>query len=265
MGDTNNHIEDLWFPDGNIIIRVGERVCRVYKGFLATQSPVLADMFSFPQPDGADTVDGLPVVTFPDEPEEVLYWLKAMMVPGYFDMDRHRIYRDRLFAVLRLSHKYDVRHLRRRSLEYLAGLLPVNVKTFQDDRYTYDTIPGHYKAPLGFYPPVHAIAHEVGALWLIPGIIFKMHDVTSWDDPDEDKPDNMHELLMPLNATFLARMDRIPQLIARHFPADNFISLRKDCPRLRPEYDDEPSCDTQWYDLDRWLRGLHAHPLSFYN
>ncbi|TRM62121.1 hypothetical protein BD626DRAFT_67503 [Schizophyllum amplum] len=60
-----NHVPDLWFPDGNVIIRVGERICCVYKGFLATQSPVLSDMFSFPQPSLPIHI-GLPTVTFPD-------------------------------------------------------------------------------------------------------------------------------------------------------------------------------------------------------
>ncbi|TRM66475.1 hypothetical protein BD626DRAFT_565588 [Schizophyllum amplum] len=276
MGDTNNHVEDLWFPDGNIIIRVGERVgaervgervCRVYKGFFATQSPVLADMLSTLQTNGRDTVGGIPVVTFPDEREDVLHWLKAMLVPGYFDMDRNRIDPDKLLAVLRLSHKYDVHALRRRSLEYLAGFLPVDYQDFQSKHYAHNVMSRLDNAPLDFYPPIYAIAREIGALWLIPGIIYKMQNIMSGKT---SMLDAIHRLPMPLNASFVKRMDKVSRLITRCFPSSSFISIRQSCPRSPIDYydeydsDAEPSCGTQWYDLDFWLQRLHADPLRFY-
>ena len=75
--------QDLWFSDGSIVTRVGERICRVHQSILAVNLSFLADMHSIPQPGNAETFDGLPMMDFPDPPEEVLHWLKYMSLPGY--------------------------------------------------------------------------------------------------------------------------------------------------------------------------------------
>ena len=74
--------QDLWFSDESIVIRVGERICRVLQSILAVNLSFLADMLSIPQPGNAETFDGLPMMDFPD-PSEVLHWLKSMSLPGY--------------------------------------------------------------------------------------------------------------------------------------------------------------------------------------
>ena len=74
-------IEDLWFDDGDIRIAVGDQVCCVHRSALAEASPVLRDMFDFPQPPGDDP-SRPPLFTFPDRPDQVLHWLKAMLLPG---------------------------------------------------------------------------------------------------------------------------------------------------------------------------------------
>ncbi|TFK85584.1 hypothetical protein K466DRAFT_551810 [Polyporus arcularius HHB13444] len=42
--------EEFWFDDGTITLIAEDVEFRVYKGLLARLSPVLADMFSLPQP-----------------------------------------------------------------------------------------------------------------------------------------------------------------------------------------------------------------------
>ena len=74
-------IEDLWLDDGDIRIAVGDQVCCVHRSALAEASPVLRDMFAFPQPPGDDP-SRPPLFTFPDRPDQVLHWLKAMLLPG---------------------------------------------------------------------------------------------------------------------------------------------------------------------------------------
>ncbi|TRM66463.1 hypothetical protein BD626DRAFT_425846, partial [Schizophyllum amplum] len=171
MNLPENAEKDLWFPDGNVIIRAGERLCRVYKGFLTSQSPVLADMFSIPQPPDAQTIDGLPVVVFPDAPEEVLHWLKAMLSPESFEVYPVKIEMRKLFAVLRLSHKYDVQYLRQRALYHLStDLLTELETTFPLAGYPQDSsvLNGSYLQYHEFLLDVVPLAREVDAAWLLP-------------------------------------------------------------------------------------------------
>ncbi|TRM62117.1 hypothetical protein BD626DRAFT_596566, partial [Schizophyllum amplum] len=178
-----NHIPDLWFPDGNVIIRVGKRLCCVYKGFLASQSPVLSDMFSFPQPKSVDTFMGLPTVAFPDADQDVEHWLKALFVPGYFKNYPEEVDGTKLLAVLRLSHKYDVQYYRRCGLRYLAHNYATDLE-------------GHYQTPRrntsnksaitpmddDLIAESYTLAMEIGALWLIPSMVYNLH-VLSYSRP----------------------------------------------------------------------------------
>ncbi|KAI5827864.1 hypothetical protein K523DRAFT_278076, partial [Schizophyllum commune Tattone D] len=91
---------NLWFHDGNVIVRAGDRFCRLYRELLATQSSVLAD-----KPADAETFNGLPVLTLPDEPDEVLVWLKSLLLYPRL------IGPQKVLAVLRLSHKYNISYL----------------------------------------------------------------------------------------------------------------------------------------------------------
>ena len=76
-------VEGLWFDDGNIILRAGNGVHKLHKSILSLHSTILADMFDIPQPDVAESLDGLPVVELPDTEADVVHWLKSLLVPGY--------------------------------------------------------------------------------------------------------------------------------------------------------------------------------------
>ncbi|KAL1702836.1 hypothetical protein EV121DRAFT_292894 [Schizophyllum commune] len=180
-------IQDLWFSDGSIVIRVGERVCRVHQSILAVNSPVLAGMFSIPQPENAEMFDGLPMMSFPDPPEEVLHWLKSMLLPGYFEVYPSRIHQDRLLATLRLSHKYGVQRLRQRALYHLSIAFPSVFGFAAEDKLLLDkdhkrstTIDGDFD--VAFFCKVHALAVEIGAHWLQPSVIYTIHAATYFDD-----------------------------------------------------------------------------------
>ena len=68
----------LWYQDGNIVLVADGIGFKVYKGILARQSTVFADMLDIPQPKDRDMYDGCPVVVLPDAAEEMRCLLLAL-------------------------------------------------------------------------------------------------------------------------------------------------------------------------------------------
>ena len=66
---------DFWFDDGNVIVVAGNTGFRLYRGWLAAESPVFYDMFSINQPRFEDlrsdeTSNGCPIVYVTDSAAE---------------------------------------------------------------------------------------------------------------------------------------------------------------------------------------------------
>lgn len=78
--DAAHKAGGLWFSPDLVVLRVQSRVFRVFVAILKKKSSVFADMFSFPQPPSSDldTIEGFPVVTLHDDPEEMEVFLKAI-------------------------------------------------------------------------------------------------------------------------------------------------------------------------------------------
>ncbi|TRM56196.1 hypothetical protein BD626DRAFT_636017 [Schizophyllum amplum] len=255
MSTPLEKVEDLWFLDGNIFIRVGNNVCRVYQGFLASQSSVLSDMFAMPQPpEGANMLGGHPVMAFPDAPEEVTHWLRAMMLPGNFGSYPHKVTADQLLAVLRLSHKYDVQHLRRRALEHLAGLLPVDLDKIKAKGRDSTVNASLHDLDLSLYPRINAIVHEVGALWLVPALLYELHGQVQ-----ACYLDFIAEMPYPLTTQLIIRLYKIAQLTSHHFSVARLVTHGTLCKR-------SPPCGaTENGDLCGSAAMLHHEPLTYYS
>jgi hypothetical protein len=73
--------EELWFNDGSIVLQVQTTLFRVHRSFLATHSKIFADLFTVPQPDSLETMDGCPVVCLHDSPDDFIHFLKALYDP----------------------------------------------------------------------------------------------------------------------------------------------------------------------------------------
>jgi hypothetical protein len=90
-GDETESYEspDLWFDDGNIIIRtvLSDKVYTVYKvhkSILASHSNVFHDLFDGPQTAFdivSERYEGLSVIELKDSPSEVNDFLKALYFP----------------------------------------------------------------------------------------------------------------------------------------------------------------------------------------
>ncbi|KAH9986563.1 hypothetical protein BJV74DRAFT_537660 [Russula compacta] len=145
---SGNEIEtyespDLWFDDGNIIIRTvlnenrAFTVYKVHKSILALHSTVFSDLFDGPQSAfdvASDQYDGLPVIELPDLPSEVNDFLKALYLPA--ETHRHRPISSPFFegiwkgfpfkyvGILHLAMKYDVAPLQEQMLDVLRHAWP---------------------------------------------------------------------------------------------------------------------------------------------
>jgi len=69
---------DFWFADGNIILVAGHAAFKVHRGQLERHSDIFRDLFTIPQPQCQDMVDGCPWVELHDSPADVLHLLSAL-------------------------------------------------------------------------------------------------------------------------------------------------------------------------------------------
>ncbi|KAJ7688022.1 hypothetical protein B0H17DRAFT_1012810 [Mycena rosella] len=120
-------VEELWFEEGGLIIRAQACLFRVPRGILAARSPIFADMLSCPQPPDSEALDGCPVVEIPDAAADVTVFLKAIFDSSFFEAYPHTTNFATVSAILRLSAKYEVEHLRRRALTHLSSRFPTTL------------------------------------------------------------------------------------------------------------------------------------------
>jgi hypothetical protein len=73
-------VEKLWFSTDAVILRAQTRIFRVFAAILKAKSSVFASMFTMPKPPSSDmeTMDGVPVVTLHDDPDDLEVFLQAI-------------------------------------------------------------------------------------------------------------------------------------------------------------------------------------------
>ncbi|TFY57397.1 hypothetical protein EVJ58_g7043 [Rhodofomes roseus] len=103
--------EAVWFEDGNVVLQAGEIAFRVYQGLLAMNSEVFAGMFSVPQPDSVERLDGCPVIHLPDHPDDLRHLLRVLFIDKRFHRRDEQFSFAIIAALARLAHKYDIKDL----------------------------------------------------------------------------------------------------------------------------------------------------------
>ncbi|KAI0372643.1 hypothetical protein BV20DRAFT_36101 [Pilatotrama ljubarskyi] len=156
---------DFWFADGNIVLLAGDVAFKVHRGQLIRHSDVFNDMFSIPQPvsgEGQGLVDGCPWVELYDDPSDVLHLLRALYDGLYFNKPSAGDF-CAVSAVLRLSNKYLIEHLRQRCIDRLKADWPTTVAGW-DRREQQATVDGRYNPREYYAHPVLVIqlATELG-------------------------------------------------------------------------------------------------------
>ncbi|KAJ3557655.1 hypothetical protein NM688_g1359 [Phlebia brevispora] len=126
MNTSRQKRGDPWFDDGNIILVTGSNdeaiAFRVHRSVLSRHSEVFQSMFEVakPPPD-SEHVDQCPVVHMPDLPNELSILIKALYDGVGFPIQNRSIH-DFYYvtAILRLSTKYCIGHLRAEAVRYLT-------------------------------------------------------------------------------------------------------------------------------------------------
>ncbi|KAJ7643416.1 hypothetical protein DFH06DRAFT_1097138 [Mycena polygramma] len=158
-------VEELWFPDGTLVLTTETALFRVYGGLLAKESPIFHDMLQMPQPTERPTLDNCPVVDLPDNGRDVEFFLKALFDYKFFLPLPNPTNFDVLTSVLRLSKKYDVGPLHKRALAHLASGFPL-VKTGYPPSSSWETAGQHIRAVV--------FAREMQLDWILPLAFYRV-------------------------------------------------------------------------------------------
>ncbi|KAH9930962.1 uncharacterized protein B0H18DRAFT_872502, partial [Fomitopsis serialis] len=115
--------EELWFPDGSIVLVAERRAFRVYHGILLRDSSVFSDLLSLPQPEDVNGIDGCPLVKLSDSAEDLRHLLRFLaqiqpyMLGLFFNVDfapqifmpaGEPIAFSAVAALVQLGHKYQL-------------------------------------------------------------------------------------------------------------------------------------------------------------
>ncbi|KAJ7184750.1 hypothetical protein C8R46DRAFT_1158881 [Mycena filopes] len=172
---TNIVRSELWFLDGNIVILASSVAFKVHRGQLRRHSEVFDDLFSIPQPQDQDLYDGCPWVEVYDCPSDVLYFLKALYDGLYFQSPGAGDF-PAVAAVLRLSSKYLVEHLRQRCMTRLDIDWPSSLASWDQREQAATDALGHY-APRASCPHpllVIDLALDLGLSSLLPAAMYDL-------------------------------------------------------------------------------------------
>ncbi|KAG0701990.1 hypothetical protein DFH29DRAFT_999760 [Suillus ampliporus] len=154
------HPNDLWYDDGSIVLKAGDKLFRVHRSILSQKSSVFATKLQI-RAESTETHNGCPVLTLDDDAEELRQLLLTIYEISYFeDNAQYIVY---LCALIRLSTKYEMEQLQDLALERLKRGVPSTLASFD--------IPEHQKDRANAQRDVLAIiqlAREINSLELLP-------------------------------------------------------------------------------------------------
>ncbi|KAK6991794.1 BTB domain-containing protein [Favolaschia claudopus] len=237
-------IEDLWFPDADLILRAEDSIFRVYGGFLGARSSVFRDMISFPQPTTStqteeEMINGRAVVRLHDSAAEAASFLRAVFDSSFFEPPPYPVEFEDTIGVLRLAHKYDVQYLFRRALAHLDVLYPTDLR--KRDAQT------HVRPPSRDTSNMISLkaACEVGATWMLPTVYYVIAQEASFLDRAADYMQT-HQIQACLAAqSKLMRAQVSSYQFLRSLPLAGCVS--SDC---------QEAVEEAYYELDNWRTNL---------
>ncbi|KAI0085843.1 hypothetical protein BDY19DRAFT_996503 [Irpex rosettiformis] len=180
MSDTLLRVEtlsfsDFWFADGNVVLVSGKSGFKVHRGQLERHSEVFRDLFSIPQPPVQALVEGCPWVELYDHPADIACLLTALYDGLYFQKPNARNF-SVIAAVLRLSTKYLIEHLRERCLSHLNSDWPSTLEEWDMREKQAVDVNGQYSPRDACPHPIVVIqlAKELDLYHLLPSAYYDL-------------------------------------------------------------------------------------------
>ncbi|KAH8823001.1 hypothetical protein DL96DRAFT_1819667 [Flagelloscypha sp. PMI_526] len=122
-------VPSLWFADGDIIIHCGQKEYRIHQFTLTSQCTVFEDMTLIAQELNGQNQEPQEL-ELQDDSEELTTFLRGLHEPSYFPSPPEKVPFITLKNIFRLSHKYDCQILRKRALQHISSICPINQDHF---------------------------------------------------------------------------------------------------------------------------------------
>ncbi|KAI1795320.1 hypothetical protein LXA43DRAFT_1090970 [Ganoderma leucocontextum] len=117
------HHPEFWFDDGNIVLIAQHTGFRIFRGLLAAQSTVFADMFASASSQADETLDGCPVVHLSESHLDLAHLLRILLPtsPLCYPTTNSEVIRsfNEVAAVVRLAHKYHIQSVQDQAIRAL--------------------------------------------------------------------------------------------------------------------------------------------------
>ncbi|KAF8956208.1 hypothetical protein BDZ97DRAFT_1671975 [Flammula alnicola] len=183
---SDSHVElvervpELWFDDATVVFQAENKLFRVHRGIIASQSSVFKGMFALPQDasvdgsgGGQETIDGCTLIRLHgDTATDVGYFFKAIYDASFFEPPPCTSQFDVVIAIALLSHKYDVPFLHRRSLDHLETVYPTTLSNYD----SISTRSSFRPQNLNINDNIRAIQTliQIGAKWMMPAACYTL-------------------------------------------------------------------------------------------
>ncbi|EDR01508.1 uncharacterized protein LACBIDRAFT_310797 [Laccaria bicolor S238N-H82] len=168
----------LWFDDGNNVIQAGNYQFRIHRSILSARSPILRRVFSEPTPEGTESIEGCPVTHLQSHGEDVKNFLMAIYDPAFFEPPPKDVPVDVVLSVALLSHKYEVQHLRHRSILHIERNYPMDMDAFIFRWRGARAGQGPWFLGLETLLNIIVTATYINALWVLPAVYYHCSNVT---------------------------------------------------------------------------------------
>ncbi|KAH9922101.1 uncharacterized protein B0H18DRAFT_1019106 [Fomitopsis serialis] len=162
--------EELWFSDGNLMLEANGHVFRIYQGLLAQNSEVFRDLFTTPRSTYVETFEGCRVFHLTDRPEDLRHLLRVVYHGNRYYRPDEQLDFATVAALVRLSHKYQIDHIRD---TYLSRMKSCFCTEFE----TWVTVSRDGGSPVMKFGTADAIsavdiAHLTGAESMLPTALY---------------------------------------------------------------------------------------------